>query len=72
MFELYDQSIFLKRSERDSSKVDIRHHKTCPECGRKLVNLYFRNPKGTARRKEWLMKWMCKRCWDKANEIPIL
>lgn len=31
----------------------VRHQQTCPVCGRKLVNTYFRNG-----------KWKCRRCWE--------
>lgn len=34
----------------------VLHQRTCPECGRTLVNLY---------RRETDMQWVCLRCKDK-------
>lgn len=31
----------------------VRHQQTCPVCGRKLVNTYFRGG-----------EWKCRRCWE--------
>lgn len=31
----------------------VRHQQTCPVCGRKLVNTYFRNG-----------EWKCRMCWE--------
>ena len=33
----------------------VIHRQTCPECGRKLVNLYKRGN-----------VWKCRRCWEEA------
>jgi ribosomal protein L37AE/L43A len=33
----------------------VRHQKTCPACGRTLVNLYRRDG-----------VWKCRRCWKEA------
>ena len=43
----------IKRSLR--SQPTVLHHKTCPDCGRKLVNLYYSNQ---------LERYICKRCMD--------
>lgn len=34
----------------------VRHQQTCPMCGRKLVNTYFRDG-----------VWKCRRCWEEEN-----
>ena len=35
----------------------VIHRQTCPECGRKLVNLYKHGN-----------IWKCRRCWERGNE----
>lgn len=40
-----------------SGRSDVQHQKTCPVCGRKLVNLYRRN-----------REWKCRACWEEHNE----
>ena len=32
----------------------VKHHETCPFCGRKLVNVYLKDG-----------GWKCKKCFDK-------
>ncbi|MBD5169339.1 MAG: hypothetical protein HDT20_04355 [Oscillibacter sp.] len=39
-----------------SGKPPVRHQQTCPVCGRKLVNTYFRDG-----------VWKCRRCWEELN-----
>lgn len=41
----------------DIKERDVVHQKTCPVCGRKLVNLYRRNH-----------EWKCRSCWEGHNE----
>lgn len=40
-------------------KPKVLHRETCPECGRKLVNLYY---------SEQLNKYICKKCTDDISE----
>ena len=35
----------------------VRHHQTCPACGRHLVNTYV-NEDG---------EWKCRKCWEEAE-----
>jgi ribosomal protein L37AE/L43A len=41
-------------TNENESEVTVFHQQTCPECRRKMVNVY---KKGTIRK--------CKKCWDK-------
>lgn len=50
-FDLMNPSLFGKPSIPEES---VRHHDTCPACGRTLVNLYKRGD-----------RWLCKKCWDR-------
>ena len=65
MFDLYSWP-FMPRITLKSGK-SVRHQETCPECERKLVNLYpgvVVENEGTIREKrKWV--WKCKKCWDK-------
>lgn len=38
----------------------IRHHQTCPVCGRTLVNTYLRDG-----------VWKCKKCWDEETDKKV-
>ena len=35
----------------------VRHQQTCPVCGRKLVNTYYKDG-----------KWKCRRCWEEDQQ----
>lgn len=37
----------------------VLHHHTCPDCGRKLVNLYY---------SAQLEKYLCKKCMEESKE----
>lgn len=50
-FESYILPPDLRRFFKPAKPV--RHQQTCPVCGRKLVNTYFRNG-----------EWKCRRCWE--------
>ncbi len=38
-----------------------KHRQTCPDCERRLVNLYFMNG-----------IWKCKKCWDKTIGVDVV
>lgn len=64
----YDQT--LRKLFRPRKQV--QHQQTCPECERKLVNIYpgfVTENEGTIREKRKLI-WKCKRCWDKDGGRP--
>lgn len=47
---------FLLNDIKVKPKPTVLHHKTCPICDRKLVNVYYSNQ---------LDKYICKKCMDK-------
>ena len=49
---------FLLKDIRPKPLPTVLHHKTCPTCGAKLVNVYL-IPLGT---------YICKKCIDKLSE----
>ena len=49
---------FLLNDIKVKSKPTTLHHKTCPVCDRKLVNVYYSNQ---------LEKYICKKCMDKLS-----
>jgi len=46
---------FLFKKYTSKAKNGVIHQETCPECGKTLCNLYYRND-----------TWRCKKCCDKA------
>ena len=46
---------FLLSDIKVKPKPTVLHHKTCPICDRKLVNVYYSNQ---------LEKYICKKCMD--------
>lgn len=50
---------FLLRELKFRPKPTTLHHKTCPICDRKLVNIYYFNR---------LDKYVCKECMNKLLE----
>lgn len=44
------------RSFKHKPKPTVLHHKTCPNCGAKLVNVYY---------SAQVDKYVCKGCMDK-------
>ena len=55
MFDYYDY-YSLNVPFRYKNKPTTLHHKTCPVCDRKLVNVYYSNQ---------LDKYICKKCMDR-------
>lgn len=49
---------FLLNDIKVNPKPTVLHHKTCPICDRKLVNVYYSNQ---------LEKYICKKCMDKLS-----
>lgn len=43
----------IRRQSKPGSRSNVRHHETCPKCGRTLVNLYYLDG-----------EWKCRRCWN--------
>ena len=50
---------FLLNDIKIKKRPTTLHHKTCPICDRKLVNVYYSNQ---------LEKYICKKCMDKLLE----
>jgi len=48
--------LFFKKYQ--GKQKGVIHQETCPECGKTLANLYYRQD-----------KWKCKKCWDNS---PII
>lgn len=49
---------FLLNDIKVKPNPTVLHHKTCPICDRKLVNVYYSNQ---------LEKYICKKCMDKLS-----
>ena len=57
---MFDNSyLFMTKSFRIKGTPTVLHHRTCPCCNSKLVNIYY-----SARHETYL----CKTCLDKENE----
>lgn len=58
MFDFLTPYLDMYRTERVRLKPMpiVLHQKTCPDCGRKLVNLYYSGQ---------LDRYICKKCVDK-------
>ena len=61
MFEFETPYLDMYRTMRikRSPRPKALHHKTCPDCGRKRVNLYYSAESE---------KWTCKECLDKEKQ----
>ncbi len=46
---------------KEQTKSAVRHCETCPECGRKLDNLYWRKS-----------GWKCRICWERFEKDNAL
>lgn len=46
---------------KEQTKSAVRHRETCPECGRKLVNLYWRKS-----------GYKCRACWERFEKDNAL
>ena len=55
MLDLYNEQYFPIAWYRyyHEPRKPVRHHQTCPVCGRTLVNTYKRDG-----------KWKCRKCWE--------
>jgi hypothetical protein len=42
---------------KGGSKSNVKHRQTCPVCGKKLVNLYFRGD-----------EWKCFKCFEEGKQ----
>jgi len=62
--ETYDSTIYreILGARKELLHDYTRHQRTCPECGRTLVNVYFVNP---VSRLNWPSGWRCMKCWKK-------
>lgn len=60
MFGFETPYLDMYRAKRFKFKLKptVLHQKTCPICGRKLVNIYYLNT---------LDKYICKQCIQKEN-----
>ena len=54
-------SFINDRFFKEQTKSAVRHRETCPECGRKLVNLYWRKS-----------GWKCRACWEQFEKDGVL
>ena len=54
--------MYLKEGIKVKKKPTVLHQKTCPLCGRKLVNLYY---------SEKIEKHICKKCTDESKGEPV-
>lgn len=52
-YEEYKMPYFRPRKRRSINGMPVRERETCPDCGKKLVNLYFKGG-----------EWKCKKCWE--------
>lgn len=52
---LHSYSDFLLSDIKVKPTPTVLHHKTCPVCDRKLVNVYYSNQ---------FEKYICKKCMD--------
>lgn len=61
MFDFETPYLDMYRTQhfKFKSKPTVLHHKTCPICDRKLVNVYYSNQ---------IEKYICKNCMDKLLE----
>ena len=46
---------------KEQTKSAVRHRETCPVCGKKLVNLYWRKS-----------GWKCRACWEQFEKDAVL
>lgn len=54
----YRDMIFGDLFRFSGSKRTKKNRETCPDCGSKLVNIYYNEG-----------VWKCKKCWDKLIEL---
>jgi hypothetical protein len=68
--EHYDNDFEVKSLLRKLKSVSVRHHQTC-ECGKTLVNLYYRDAGPTASVQQQRESWKCKKCWDQYDQEEL-
>lgn len=57
MFDYFDEYMkLMHKPSRYKSRPTVLHQKTCPDCGRKLVNIYYSSQ---------LERYTCKQCMDR-------